>query len=97
MKLSDWWKRKNGQAKTITLLAVLLTLQIGLCFSTETITNALHASIPQGYDHPTWNITLWIWQFFLCLVTLALIVVIAIWWHPGISSSRKKSRQGKND
>jgi hypothetical protein len=97
MKLPEWWIRKSGQAKTITLLAALLTLQIGLCVSTETITNSLHMPIPQGYDHPMWNLNLMVWQFFLCLVTLALIVALAVWWHQGLSSSRKKSRQGKND
>jgi hypothetical protein len=97
MKLRIWWKHKSGQAKTITLLAVLLTLQIGLCFSTGTITNALGTSTPKGYDDPMWDLNLMVWQCFLCFVTLALIVVLAIWWHPGISSSRKKSRQGKND
>jgi hypothetical protein len=97
MKMPGWWKRKSGQAKTITLLAVLLTLQIGLCFSTGTITNSLHTPIPQGYDHPMWDFTLMLWQCLFCVVTLALIVVLAVWWHPGISSSRKQSRQGKND
>jgi phosphotransferase system glucose/maltose/N-acetylglucosamine-specific IIC component len=97
MTLARWWKQKSGQAKTITLLAVLFTLQIGLCFSTGAITNSLHTPPPHGYDHPMWDLTLMLWQFFICLITLALIVVLAVWWHQGISSSRKKSRQGKND
>jgi len=33
MNLRQCWKRSNGSAKAVTLLATLLILQIGLCFA----------------------------------------------------------------
>jgi len=34
MSFQSWWQRKSRRAKAITLLATLLTLQVGLCFGT---------------------------------------------------------------
>jgi hypothetical protein len=34
MSLQSWWLQKSRRAKTITILAILLLLEIGLCFGT---------------------------------------------------------------
>lgn len=34
MSFQSWWQQKNRRAKTVTVLATLLILQIGLCFGT---------------------------------------------------------------
>jgi hypothetical protein len=34
MSLQSWWQQKSRRAKTITILATLLLLEIGLCFGT---------------------------------------------------------------
>jgi len=35
LSFGKWWKRRSGGAKTVVALAVLLILQIGLCFSSD--------------------------------------------------------------
>jgi hypothetical protein len=37
MSLKTWWSERCGAAKTLTVLATLLILQIGLCFSAPAI------------------------------------------------------------
>jgi hypothetical protein len=34
MSYQSWWQQKSRRSKAITILATLLILQIGLCFST---------------------------------------------------------------
>ena len=34
MSFQSWWRHKSRRAKAITVLATLLTVQIGLCFGT---------------------------------------------------------------
>lgn len=98
MKIKRWWYQKSGQAKAITALSVLLILQIGLCFSTETVTSwataifHLHRS-----DDPMESLGLMVWQGVFCVVTLVLIVVAGVFWLPGLSSGSKGSRKDTDD
>jgi branched-subunit amino acid permease len=97
LSMGKWWRQKSGQAKAITALAVLLTLQIGLCFSTPvTVLPVFELFMgPNAESELGWGLI--IWQFIFCMITLALIVIATVWWIPGLSSGKKKSRKDTND
>ena len=95
MGIQNWWKRRSGGAKAVTVLATLLTLQIGLCFSTGlTVLPAYQAIFGPSSDSEL-GLGLIIWQGILCGVTILLLAVTVIGaaWVGGFS---KKDRSGKD-
>jgi len=75
LSFGKWWKRRSGGAKTVVALAVLLILQIGLCFSSDlTVIPAYEAIFGASHD-PEAGIGFAVVQAMLCAVTgVALLV-----------------------
>jgi len=90
--------RKSGGAKAVTVLATLLILQIGLCFSTDaTVLPAYRAIFGPSYD-PELGLGLVMWQGILCGVTIMLLALTAIGVGVGGGFSKKnRSRKDSND
>jgi hypothetical protein len=96
VSVGKWWKQKSGQAKTVTALAVLLMLQIGLCFSTPAMMPWYESIFGPSRDSEL-GLGLMIGQGLLCLVNLVVLFVVVVAWLPGLSSGKKKPRRGSND
>jgi hypothetical protein len=62
MRLGVWWRRTNGRAKAVTVLATVLMLQIGLCFGTPTATSWYHALLRINSRDPFQALGLMMWQ-----------------------------------
>jgi len=77
-----WWVRKSGWAKTVTGLAVLLILQIGLCFASSAVApqiySIFHLSSGPEQGEAYWGLT--ISQAFLCLITFVLLGMAILLW-----------------
>ena len=78
MTMANWWKRRSGAAKTVTVLAVLLTLQIGLCFSTPYTVQPIHDAMFGRDTGEMADLGLWVIQAFLCVFTLVLLIIALI-------------------
>ena len=73
--MKEWWFPKSGSAKTVTALATLLILQIGLCFASP--------GEPAWFDrlfniHPyaaEWHAGLVVLEAELCMITFLLLIV----------------------
>lgn len=93
MSIGIWWTHKSGKAKVVTGLATLVILQIGLCFATPTIVpwfeSLLHAQASGGTFEDLVLVAL---QAMLCVATLGAIFLVVIFWHPGLSSSKRRSK-----
>lgn len=82
MNIKRWWGKKNAKSKTITVLATLLILEIGLCFSTPaTMAPACEALFGPSHDSEL-ALGLEVWQFFLWLISLVVLGAIAMLWQP---------------
>ena len=90
MSLKSWWRKHSGKQKILAFLAALEILQIGLCFTTPQLTGRIGMKVPVGYDTPTWNITLTVWQAGACVATVVLIVTLGVAGMPTISGRRKR-------
>jgi hypothetical protein len=94
--IRSWWKRKSGAAKVVTVLAALLTLQIGLCFSTSATVLPAYLAIFGPSRDSELGLGLIIWQGLLSFVTAALLlgalVMAAVGTHtPGPSREKDDS------
>jgi branched-subunit amino acid permease len=88
MSLNRWWLKKNAKSKTITVLAALLLVEIGLCFSTPvTVAPAYEALFGPSHDSEL-ALGLQIYQFFLWLITLAMLGAVAVLWHRNRDSGK---------
>jgi len=98
VSLGEWWKRQSGGAKAMTVLATLLTLQIGLCFSTGlTVLPAYQAIFGPSSDSEL-GLGLIIWQGILCGVTILLLAITVIVVGVGGGFSKKdRSRRDSDD
>jgi len=82
MSLRSWWKTSSGTAKTVTVLATMLILQIGVCFGgTSAIASWYEAIFGPTHDSEL-GLGLTIWQGIFGIVTfialsIALIVAAA--------------------
>jgi len=76
--MRDWWRRKSGRAKTVTVLAALELLQIGLCFGTPTALSWHDALLHVRSNVPFRALGPMIWEAILCVVTLVLLVAVGL-------------------
>ena len=91
MSFQNWWRRKSGQSKTITILATLMILQIGLCFGTPTGVSWYRAHIhSNASDDPLEAMGMMAFEAILCIVTGLVLALVAIFWRPGLSSPSQK-------
>lgn len=86
--LKTWWRNKSGQSKTITVLATLLLLDIGLCFSTPAAFNAVNSRY-RGLGVNSF-IGLMVGQTLFCVALGVSIALVAIFWHPGLSRPHRR-------
>lgn len=95
MWFRNWWYRHDGRSKAITALAVLLLLQIGLCFSSPGVApwfgRTFHIT---SLDDPMQTLLLMFWQERLCVLTACLLIAVAMGF-PFLTHSGKK--RGKSD
>jgi hypothetical protein len=98
VSFGDWWKRRSGGAKTVVVLAVLLILQIGLCFSSDsTVIPAYEAIFGASHD-PEAGIGFAVVQAMLCGVTLvALLIAVVATANSGGFKARGDSKGDSHD
>jgi hypothetical protein len=77
MNFSNWWRRKSGRAKTVTVLAVVLLLQIGLCFGTPEATSWFDDLFRIHRDDPFYALGWMMFEALLCIVTVIVLFVVA--------------------
>jgi hypothetical protein len=85
--MGKWWRNKSGRAKTITTLAVLLILQMGLCFASPGEPpwfDWLFRIRPNPFQEL--RLGLLVVEFYLCLFTF-LLLLIAVLMSVGASWS----------
>ena len=78
MSLNTWWKCRNGWAKAVTILSMLLILQIGLCFSTPTMVQPVYMAIVGHDTENEMGLGLVVWQALLCIATFVVVLVFAV-------------------
>jgi hypothetical protein len=79
--MPGWWKHKSWPTKAMTVLATILILQIGLCVGATDWMTPWYVSVfhpASGELGP--GIDLAVLQAFLCLFTLALMLVVGLIW-----------------
>jgi len=91
------WRQKSVAAKAMVVLALLLTVQIGLCVATPWLARWSDsiAHRPQGEDWGTFGLVLW--EFYLCLLTLLLLGIAALWRLVGWIGGKTRERKGSGD
>ncbi len=85
--MRTWWKKKSGTAKTVTALAVLLVLEIGLCFASTADPawfDALFHIRPNPEGLRLGMVTM---EAYACLFTFVLLVIALLVWAAGSWSS----------
>jgi uncharacterized membrane protein len=92
--MAHWWGRKSGWAKAVTALAVLLIVQMGLCFSTSYTVQPLYDALfgPSSGEMP--GLGLVIVQAMLCVVTVVLLFIAVIVAAAGGHFSGKSNSEG---
>jgi hypothetical protein len=95
--MRKWWNHKSGRAKTVTVLATLLVVQIGLCAGTSQLTYRFGVLIPKGYDVPMGTLDLMIWQAFLCILTLILLTMVVTLSIPKFLLRRPGKKKDSDD
>jgi hypothetical protein len=81
MSLQEWWRNKSGKAKTITVLATLLILQIGLCFGTPSIVSFYQAIFHiklRGDEEFGPNVGYMFIEALLALMTAIVLLVVVV-------------------
>lgn len=91
MNFKTWWRRKDGQSKAVTILATLLILEIGLCFSTPYTIVGVHR-IFRIQDQPLQGLGLMLLQAVACFITLVLLFFAFIAWPSGVESNDSAER-----
>jgi hypothetical protein len=94
MTMGSWWGRKSGWAKVVTVLAVLLTLQIGLCFSTSYTVQPIYDAMFGPSSGEEAGLGLLVAQAFLCVGTAVLLIIAIIVAAVGGHFSGKSNSEG---
>jgi len=97
MKIKRWWSRKSGWAKVVTVLAVLASLQIGLCFSTPVTVQPVYLAICGPSSDSEFGLGLVIVQAFLCVVTFALLFLAVLVAAAGDHFAPERDSEEKNN
>jgi 4-amino-4-deoxy-L-arabinose transferase-like glycosyltransferase len=92
-----WWKRRSGGAKTVVVLAVLLILQIGLCFSTDSTVLPAYVAIFGHGSESELGLSLVVFQAILCAVTIVALLIAAIAVGAGGGFAAKGDSKGDSD
>lgn len=94
MRIRNWWYLRDGRSKAITVLAVLLLLQIGLCFQSPKVApwfiRTFHVT---SLDVPMQGLSLMIWQAALCAITACLLIAVVI----GLFLSPRRAKNQHED
>lgn len=88
MSFAAWWKRSSGSAKTITVLAAILLLQIGVCGLTPVVVGWYRSFVPDPSHDPFEGLALMALQAVLCIGTL--IAMFCVWVVMGSTSKPPK-------
>ena len=98
MGVGKWWKQQSGGLKVVTALAALMTLQLGLYWTTQFTVLPTYETIFGPSRDSELGLGLIIWQGLLCGVTGALlagsIIVVGV---SGGFSKKKDSGEDSND
>jgi uncharacterized membrane protein len=86
MSLKTWWRTKSGKAKAVTVLAVLIILNTGLCFLIPSAAEWAVATFHLGYRDPMSGLGLMVIQALLDVVLLVVLLFVAIFGRSGQSS-----------
>jgi hypothetical protein len=97
MTMGNWWTRKSGWAKTVIVLAALLILQIGLCFSTDYTVKPVLTALNGPSSDPEADLGLLVSQALLCLGTFVLLIISIIVAAAGGHFSRKGNSEGDSN
>ena len=94
VNIRAWWKRKRFAAKAMVVLPLLLILQIVLCLATPSLQKWADSisHLPQGEGWGTFGLILW--ELWLCLLTVLLIAIVALWWVVGWIAGKTRARKG---
>ena len=81
MSFRSWWRQKSRKSKTIVVISILLTLQIGLCFGTPTGVSWYQALFHVKSSDPLEALGMMALEAMLCVATFLALIVTAIFWH----------------
>jgi hypothetical protein len=97
MSIRTWWKAKSGAGKALMVLAVLLTLQIGLCIATPALTQRwdVMQHKPAGEGWGTFGLLLW--ELLFCVANVVAMVIAGVWWLIALMVGRRKAAERTND
>jgi heme A synthase len=96
LSIKTWWRKKSRPPKVVTVLATLLVLQIGLCWSTPlTVLPAYLAVFGHSSDSEL-GLGLEIWQGMLS-IALFFLLALAILVSLGDRSKADEPDEEKND
>ena len=73
-----WWRKKSGGAKAVTALAILLVLQIGLCFASPGEPAWFVALFQIRRNPDQLRLGLIILEAYGCLFTFALLLIVLL-------------------
>jgi uncharacterized BrkB/YihY/UPF0761 family membrane protein len=93
VNIRAWWKRKRFAAKAMVVLPLLLILQIGLLFATPSLQQWADSisHVPQGEGWGTMGLILW--ELWLCVLTVLLMGIVAMWWLVGSIAGKMRTRK----
>ena len=95
--LRSWWTKNSGGAKIVTVLAALLVLQIGLCWTTPFTVVPAYLAVHGPSSDSELGLGLMIWQGILCIVTFLALFVAAVAWAAEGRNSRDSNENEDND
>jgi hypothetical protein len=89
--------RRSGGAKTVVVLAVLLILQIGLCFSTDSTVMPAYEAIFGPTHDPESGLGLVIVEAILCAVTFVALLIAGLAVGASGGFAAKDDSKGDSD
>jgi riboflavin transporter FmnP len=96
LNFRGWWNRKSGRAKVVAVLATLLVLQIGLCWTNPRTVLPLYLWIFGPSSDSELGLGLSIWQGILSIVTF-FFLLIALALRPGDADKHNSTNEDPNE
>lgn len=89
MSFQSWWQQKSRRSKAVTVLATLLTLQIGLCFGTPAAVSRFDATLGThlGRD-PFAALGYMFFEAILAAVVFLVFLGVVIFYRPSHANPR---------